>query len=218
MQANSEKVYLENLDFAKMVLMFLVVLGHSIAVPNNDWLSLGIESNSFLRVLNKWIGSYHIYTFVLISGYIFAYIKNERNGYTQIRSFFKTKAKRLLIPYVFIAVVWSIPFNTFFYNFSFVDIIHYYLFCEQPSVLWFLIMLFGCFSIAFLLFDIIKKRSNSILFLSLLFYFIGVFAATKIPNYFQLWSILKFFFFFCLGMVIRLTDMEKLLHGGGYCF
>lgn len=66
---------LDNCKFVKTVLMLLVIFGHAIAFWSGHWFTENpaIGCNS-LSTLCSWIGSFHIYAFTLISGYLFAYI------------------------------------------------------------------------------------------------------------------------------------------------
>ena len=65
---------LESCSFIKTVLMMLVVLGHSMSFWNENWfVGKPIISSQGLSILGSWIGSFHIYSFTLISGYIFAF-------------------------------------------------------------------------------------------------------------------------------------------------
>ena len=65
---------LESCSFIKTVLMMLVVLGHSMSFWNENWfVGKPIISSQGLSILGSWIGSFHIYAFTLISGYIFAF-------------------------------------------------------------------------------------------------------------------------------------------------
>lgn len=65
---------LKNCNFSKTVLMILVVFYHSIVFWTGTWFSSDpvFESN-FLGLLAEYIGSFHIYAFALVLGYIFAY-------------------------------------------------------------------------------------------------------------------------------------------------
>lgn len=98
---------LDNCIFIKTILMTLVILYHSMIFWGGDWFnvkSVAIQCN-VLIYLAQWLNSFHIYGFVLISGYIFEYLKMKRNRYKKFLAFVVNKIKRLLIPYVFVAFV-----------------------------------------------------------------------------------------------------------------
>lgn len=71
-----KNVMLKNSMFVKEVLMLLVILGHAVHFWTGDWFTNNpfYESRS-LAALSDWIVSFPIYTFVLLSGYIFAFKK-----------------------------------------------------------------------------------------------------------------------------------------------
>lgn len=65
---------LRNCNFSKTVLMILVVFYHAIDFWTGTWFTCNLVFESkFLGLLAEYIGSFHIYAFALVSGYIFAY-------------------------------------------------------------------------------------------------------------------------------------------------
>lgn len=106
-----KKNSLENCKFIKTILMLSVILGHSIAFWTGKWFTNNPQiSSSSLALVYDWINSFHIYAFTIVSGYIFAF-KKCGGGYTQYLPFLKNKVKRLLIPYIFVALIWVIPIS-----------------------------------------------------------------------------------------------------------
>ena len=64
---------LQNCTFVKTMLMLIVILGHSIAFWTGSWISITPTFHaSILDYGYKWINSFHIYAFALVSGYIYA--------------------------------------------------------------------------------------------------------------------------------------------------
>ena len=47
------------------------------------------EEAPILNFLSSYIGSFHIYGFVLASGYLYAYVRYERKGYKNFVKFIK---------------------------------------------------------------------------------------------------------------------------------
>jgi fucose 4-O-acetylase-like acetyltransferase len=69
-----EEKTLDNCRFVKTILMILVILGHacgfwagSLFIGEPAIPSLGV------KVLSIWVGSFHIYAFALVSGYVFMF-------------------------------------------------------------------------------------------------------------------------------------------------
>lgn len=66
---------LSNCKFVKTILMLFVILGHASAFWSEGWFNVVdplLQSYS-LSILCSWIGSFHVFGFSLVSGYIFAF-------------------------------------------------------------------------------------------------------------------------------------------------
>jgi fucose 4-O-acetylase-like acetyltransferase len=73
---------LENCSFIKTVLMLCIVLYHSLLFWSGTWFKV-ISPERIVPAfsyLTTWLNSFHIYGFVLVSGYLFYYVKYERGG------------------------------------------------------------------------------------------------------------------------------------------
>lgn len=210
----------DNCTFIKTVLMLTVVFFHSILFyGGTGWFSV-IEPRMTIApvsLLANWLSTFHVYGFVLTSGYLYSYLRYEKNKYLVFRDFFKNKVRRLLIPYAFVSLVWAIPIGQLFFHYSLIDILNKYALGTSPSQLWFLLMLFGVFV---LLWPLSNKVHNSILFsfsLSVLLYCLGMIGEQILSNYFQIWSTLKFVVFFVVGMKLRDAHIKgKLLNPKWY--
>ena len=142
--ALSREAELENCTFVKTVLMIIVVLYHSILYWGGSWfVGEPVYEVQALAVIAQWFNSFHIYAFAFVSGYLFSYLRLERNKYTDFGSLCLNKTKRLLIPYAFVSLVWVIPFAVVFYKYGIIDIVKKFVLGLGPSQLWFLLMLFG---------------------------------------------------------------------------
>lgn len=145
-----------------------------------------------------------------MSGYIYAFLKFEKGKYRKLSSFAANKAKRLLIPYVFALIVWVAPWHWFYFHSSMSDFIKKYVLGCNPSQLWFLLMLFFVFIIAYFVGGMIKSRPLLGLVLSLVLYGIGVVGQSLIGNYYQIFTACTYFIFFTVGMLFRCYGTEKL--------
>ena len=56
-----------------------------------------------------------IYAFALVSGYIFA-LKIAGGAYSRYLPFLQNKAKRLLVPYFFVMLIWVAPISEYFFR------------------------------------------------------------------------------------------------------
>lgn len=130
-----DKITIKNCDFVKVGLMVLIVLYHSMAL----WITSGWfnqspkESSIYLNYIARWLNTFHIYTFTLVSGYIFSFLRYEIGRYREFKSFFIGKVRRLLIPYAFASVIWVAPWNYFFFNTDIKDTIRKYVLGVSPS-------------------------------------------------------------------------------------
>ena len=86
----SKQDRLQNCIFVKTILMFLVILGHSAAFWSEQWFTENpVYESALLKYLYEWLGSFHVYTFVLVSGYIFAEKMSGGGGVCQVYTVFE---------------------------------------------------------------------------------------------------------------------------------
>lgn len=207
--------YIESLDSVKAVLMLSVVLGHSIGMVNEDYFHLGIPNQAFLSLASGWIGSFHIYAFTFVSGYLYCVLRS-RGKYENFSVFVQTKFKRLILPYFCTAVIWAIPVNAYYYDFDAKAVIRNYFMFENPGTLWFLVMLFE----VFIIFRAAEKwicSCHSLLILAggLICYFAGTIGKLFFANYFQVWNVLIFFPFFSFGYAVCKNEKCLRISRGG---
>lgn len=195
---------LDNCYFVKTVLMLLVVFYHSILFWGGAWLDNQpvIFKSKVLSILAVWLNTFHIYGFTLVSGYIFQYLKYEKDKYQKFLLFIVNKAKRLLVPYAFVAIIWVIPISYALFSYTSKDIIFKYLLCTGPSQLWFLWMLFDIFCFVWIISNWLKNDFIAI-FISCIAWLIGYVCGTRFPNIFCIWTAFNYLPFFILGMKLR---------------
>lgn len=198
---------LQNCDFVKLVLMILVVLEHSIAVTNDNWFNLEIQKDSHLRWVSWTLDQFHIFAFVIISGYIFRYLQVEKNHYPVFGGFVGKKAQRLIVPLMFVSLIWTLPVNAVYFGSGIKESI--WLLIEGPSQLWFLYMLFGVYMIGWQMSKMFERWSTLIGVIMIICYFVGVLGMQYLPNPFQIWRIFMFLPFFFTGFLLRKMDANK---------
>ena len=201
---------IENCTFVKTILMLIVVLYHSIVFFGGmGWFS-AIEPSTIIvpiKYFAKWLNSFHVYGFVLTSGYLYSYLRMEKGKYLKYGPFLMNKAKRLLVPYAFIALVWVIPVGQVFFHNSAMNIVQDYLLGTGPSQLWFLLMLFGVFAMSWRFTNIIHNSVCSSILISCCFLAIGLIGSHFVQNYFMVWTACLYLPFFIFGMKLR--DMHE---------
>ena len=195
---------LDNCVFVKTVLMLIVVIYHGIIYWTGTWFPVELAfSSEILSLLSKWLNTFHIYGFALVSGYLFFYLKCECGKYGRFLPFAVNKAKRLLIPYIFVASVWVAPFAVYFFRYGAVQLIRRYVLGIFPNQLWFLLMLFGVFMIFYPISSFFEKRNLCGAAAVLCIYGVGIIGKMKIPNVYQIFEACAYIPFFWLGFKIR---------------
>lgn len=192
-------------NFAKTVLMLIVVLCHSAAFYGGNWFTVlePTQTNQYLASLSSWLGTFHVQAFTLISGYIFYFLRKESGRYSDFKSFIINKARRLLVPYFAVSLFWAIPIGGMFYNYTINEVFNQFILGQSPAQLWFLLMLFNVFMIAFLLLDNnISWRSWGGACVGIMFA-LSPLISILLPNYFQIITSMKYVLFFYTGFMIR---------------
>lgn len=201
---------LENCSFIKTILMIIVVIYHCILFWSGDWFSVTPKiSNNVLPMIAKWLNTFHISGFTFISGYIYYYIRFEKNGYSNYVIYIKKKIRRLIVPYIFVAFLWVLPIGNIFFNYSYSDILFKIILGQSPGQLWFLLMLFNIFCVfPFLEKIVVKSWVNALIIISI---FWGLSIVGKIwdCNYFQIITSFRFMSYFVVGFKIRQNN-EKI--------
>ncbi len=208
---NFNKVDINTCTFSKTVLMIIIVLYHSILFFSNTWFDAvePVTTSKVLSFFASWLNSFHVYGFVLISGYLFYYLRYEKNKYQEYKPFILNKFKRLIIPYLFVLILWVIPNYVYFYGFDFKTILKNYILGVSPNQLWFLLMLFFVFAIFWLLSDFIKNHNLIGGITMIVLFFVSILFGRFITNYFQIWTVLQCLTFFYLGFIFR--DKAKIV-------
>lgn len=88
-----------------------------------------------------------------------------------------------------------------------------YIFCINPSQLWFLWMLLGVFAIVWPLWKSFTEDSFVGMILAIVFYGVGIIGNQLLPNIFCIWTACRYIPFFYIGMRIRKKqeNNEKLI-------
>lgn len=199
-------INLKNTTFVKAILMLLVIFGHACAFWSGHWFTGNpVTQSQGLSIIYDWVNSFHIFAFTIVSGYVFAF-KISAGDYGQYLPFLQNKAKRLLIPYVFVAIVWVAPISAFFFNWSLPFIVKKYLFVIDPSQLWFLWMLFVVFAIVWPIKQVMLKKPIVGWIIVLSLYCVGIVGKQILPNVFCIWTACQYVSFFFIGIRIRVKQ------------
>ena len=206
-----EELELSNCTFVTAVLMLLVVLSHSVHFWTDSWFSVisPAQQSECLNITAFVLRSFVVQAFTLISGYIFSYGKNEAGKYTDFAHFSKTKAKRLIVPFYFALIIWVLPINQYFYHEPFYNVLKNDLLGESPSQLWFLLMLFVVFIIAYFTSNVWNKGIFYGLCSCVICYCIGNVFRSAVGDIFQIATGLQYIVYFWIGYELRLSLNRK---------
>ena len=200
---------LKNTNLIKMILMITIVFYHSIIFMNGTWFTaVSVKPVSWISYPTVYLNSFLVYAFTFISGYIFYYLKNEKQSYSSYKEFALKKVKRLLIPYLVFTFLWALPMDIALYGFDFSMILHNFILGESPEQLWFLLMLFLVFLLFYPLADFFKKKWTILIAVSC--YLISIVGTKYIGNYFQVMSVFRYITFFYFGYAMRQYLEDKI--------
>ena len=216
MKLNNERTIFY--DWLRIVATFFVVVGHSAylnihtryggidyILPTN--LNYTYNSNLFMFIHNlvNWIYGFHMPLFFFLSGAVFCLKPLKK-----FDIFFKSKVKRLYIPYFLTGLLFMIPIKYLcdFYSFNnFLSAINsFWMDGAESGHLWFLPVLFWCMMVFYIIKKILnyfKIESNCILFLISIF-IPKIFLMLPLPiNIVGLSQACDYLFWFTLGYIFE---------------
>lgn len=200
-----QKRELLNCTTIKAATMLLIVLYHSTVFWTGSWFSTPAVECVELAVFARWLNTIHVPVFVFVSGYLYAYLKFETDRYKYTKIVIAKKARRLLVPYVFVCAVWAVPFYVAYFGTA--DLFERFVLGGAPSQLWFLLMLFGVFCIAEIVFrtNMMRKHMEWCLVLTSIFLYFGSYVLGKLLplNCFQIVAAMQYAPLFFFGMLVR---------------
>ena len=203
---------LMNCTFVKTILMLLVVLYHSMVFWSGNWIEIVTPaySSKVLEVISAFLNSFHIYGFSLVSGYLYYFVRFEKQGYQDTRKFVEKKVKRLLIPFYFVSFFWAMPFGIFLLKIDIYEAIKKYLFGTSPNQLWFLLMLFWSLIILHLVSNMFKKNTWLMVFICTILWVISIVGKHYLSDYMQFFSGLSYVPFVSIGFLFRQKGTYKI--------
>ena len=195
----------------KAVMMLLIVLYHCLCVYTGSWFGEPAEPAPALVALAGWLNTVHVPTFVLVSGYLYGYLKNETARYSSSRAVLAKKARRLLVPYAFVCLVWAVPWWVALFGPD--RVAEKYVLGDSPSQLWFLLMLFWVFAMFEGLHRMapgLLRRKGAMAILCLALYALGLALGKLLPlDLWQVESALQYCLLFWVGYAARGADTSR---------
>ena len=208
MSSTKRKEYLPEVGIMRLLLILSIVIGHSFAIYGSEnyraWpLPENYEDIASFHWINPFFISFSLQAFVFLSGYVF---EHQVQGNLQFKRIQITKkVKRLIIPTIVFGTIYLLSLD-FAPSLKILSTNFLISLLSGPGHLWFLPMLFWCFFIVIILYEIISQHLYSaILWLVLAVISIG---SLFIPDLFRASRTLFYLFFFILGIAIYRKRMQ----------
>ena len=129
---------LDEVSFARPILILQVVLYHAMAIHVGSWdMPEGVLIIPAYQAIGKIVYAFMLEAFVFISGYVWAYQRETKGKVDSMWKLCLKKAQRLILPSIIFGIIYIL-----LYHRDQLDFIHI---IEGPGHLWFLPMLFECF-------------------------------------------------------------------------
>ena len=202
----------EEISIMRVLAMTMIVAFHSMCFYNGRWGKFDALTIPFWSKLSTFFDVIDLNMFVFISGYLYGYLYIYRNKYRHPAEVIRIKAVRLLIPYFFwgipMVVVW--PWDT--WSLLFYGIGH----------LWFLLMLFGVFTLTVVLQLLNGQRVRFTWKIGLALVIIGIvswflfYKYINPDNFLCINKVLKYFPAFMIGYVCAKLRVGWLLPNWAY--
>lgn len=199
---------LEQVNALKTIMMFCVVLYHSIlASSRNGWggISSPLGEGQIAQYIAGWLNMFHVEFFAFASGYLFYMMRYEKGKYRTPENDINNRFKRLMIPFFAVSVLWAIPAQLIAYGFSWSIILKGFVLQIAPAQLWFLPMLFLLYVFFYLISDHLVNVPTWKFFLCYFVLYIGkIIVGQVIPlGIFQISSTIEYSLYYYFGFSYR---------------
>lgn len=201
------------LDNIRALAILSVVLGHSIILYSSSWnLYQTSQTSVFLDYAKRFINLYQMPLFFALSGYLMS-----SSCQKQFVCFVRSKARRLLIPFLTIGILYMIPLKMWLgyvsYNeVSFPGSIIQLLLGYESGHLWYLPTLFNIFCLSYPIAKFLGKQPSLPLVAFILVAFLNI-AKNFIPTFGvpYLRYVYEHWWSFLLGLAIQKYSLEDRL-------
>lgn len=166
---NSSAHQIEWINTLKLCTMILVILGHcTYCNVETAYGGLSLVDNNvaycliyrIAGIIVGYIYTFHMPLFISISGMCYFYSEKH---YLSLKQLLLSKSKRLLVPFFFVTICYSIPIKYIVGYWSksnnvFIDIFKSHILLCGNSHLWYLVSLFWIFVLFYLLKNVLKLK------------------------------------------------------------
>lgn len=210
----SERTRNYKIDNLRALAIVSVVLGHSIILYSPKWniFETTVEC-AFLQKLYQFIASYQMALFVLLSGYLFF---NSCLKEIPFSSFITNKAKRLILPYFIVGLLYMIPIKMVlniptYADIGVITILKRFVLGIDNGHLWFLYSLFLIFLILYPLNrKTIRYKLAPVAILSLIIV-LRVVVSPLLPHIFNLTQAIAYALWFQVGVILAKNNRSEII-------
>ena len=197
---NNEKIILRELDYLKIIGILLVVIGHCTSIYTGGWVFTSTVKSPIYGLIASYVYTFHVPMLVFVSGSIYYYCRINKGKYTTLKSLIVNKLKRLIVPFLFIGIFYSIPMK---YIIGMADgnifsNVKSFVLGLNTGHLWYLLMLFNIFILFYLYEKFVLNKKYSII-LNLIIFVILYISSGFFTNIFQINRSIQYSIFFYLG-------------------
>lgn len=201
MKTDAKRISSDNITTYRVIAMTMVVLYHCTCYYAHPTWPFGEGPYSpILKALTTLMGGIHMPVFVFISGYLFWMFKFQ-GKYTDVINFYKGKVLRIIVPYICIGGGILLIFNEIYTP---MDLL--YGICH----LWFLLMLFGVFVLAPILWKIFENVKEDRLVTILVLSSFLIFPIFHSVNLLQVTKVFYFLPYFSFGYLLLRRGTKAL--------
>ena len=197
---NNEKIILRELDYLKIIGILLVVIGHCTSIYTGGWVFTSPINSLIYGLIASYVYTFHVPMLVFVSGAIYYYCRINKGKYSSLKSLIVNKFNRLIVPFLFIGLLYSIPIKYIIgmIEGNIINNIKSFILGLNTGHLWYLLMLFDIFIIFYLYEKFILNRKYSIV-LNLILFSILYISSGFFTNIFQINRAIQYSIFFYLG-------------------
>ena len=197
---NNEKITLRELDYLKIIGVLLVVIGHCTSIYTGGWVFTSPVNSPIYGLIASYVYTFHVPMLVFVSGSIYYYCRINKGKYSSLKSLIINKLKRLIVPFLFIGILYSISIKYIIgmIKGNIINNIKSFILGLNTGHLWYLLMLFDIFIIFYLYEKFILNKKYSII-LNLILFSILYISSGFFTNIFQINRAIQYSIFFYLG-------------------
>ena len=197
---NNEKIILQELDYLKIIGVLLVVIGHCTSIYTGGWVFTSPVNSPIYGLIASYVYTFHVPMLVFVSGAIYYYCRINKEKYSSIKSLIINKFKRLILPFLFVGIIYSIPIKYIIgmTEGNIINNIKSFVLGLNTGHLWYLLMLFNIFILFYLYESFILNKKYSIV-LNLILFSILYISSGFFTNIFQINRAIQYSIFFYLG-------------------